>query len=127
VAQSDRIAELARSSGTGSIFADDRFADWLLWTQPQLRGRVAYDVRFELFKPQQLRALAYYRNRIGDTWRAAASGHALDVFDPALQRDVEAGLLAGHRFHAVVRTPQIVVLAASPRRGAARRLNPAGG
>jgi hypothetical protein len=118
VAQSDRIAELAGASGNGSIFADDRFADWLLWTQPQLRGRVAYDVRFELFKPKQLRALAYYRNRIGDRWRAAASGHALDVFDPALQRDVEAGLLAGHRFHAVVRTPQIVVLASEPRPGA---------
>jgi hypothetical protein len=115
VAQSDRIAELARASGNGSVFADDRFADWLLWTQPQLRGRVAYDVRFELFKPKQLKALAYYRNRIGDRWRAAASGHALDVFDPALQRDVEAGLLAGHRFHAVVRTRQIVVLASGPR------------
>jgi hypothetical protein len=31
---------------------------------------------------------------------------------------VEAGLLAGHRLHAVVRTPQIVVLASEPRRGA---------
>jgi hypothetical protein len=115
VTQSERIATLAGESGSRSIFADDRYADWLLWTQPQLRGRIAYDVRFELFKPNQLRRLAYYRNRIGDTWRGAASGYALDVFDPTLQRNVEAGLLAEHRFRAVVRTPQIVVLASANR------------
>jgi hypothetical protein len=39
------------------VFADDRHADWLLWAQPSLRGRIAYDIRFELLTPQQFRTL----------------------------------------------------------------------
>src|SRR5439155_19621284 len=35
-AQSGTIA--AAAGGTRTVFADDRYADWLLWTQPQLRG-----------------------------------------------------------------------------------------
>src|SRR5207302_207953 len=62
-AQSGQIA--AAAGRTRSVFADDRYADWLLWTEPQLRGRVAYDVRFELFSPKQLELLVGYRNRTG--------------------------------------------------------------
>ena len=114
VAQSERIAAVADGSGKQLVFADDRYADWLLWTEPELRGRIAYDVRFELFRPKQLNRLVDYRNRIGATWRGAASGYALHVFDPTLQPDLEAGLGAGRRFHAVLRAPHIVVLASEP-------------
>ena len=31
------------------VFASDRFSDWMLFRVPELRGRVAYDVRFELY------------------------------------------------------------------------------
>ena len=40
------------------IFSDVRFGDWLLWEDPQLAGRVAYDTRFELLSGRQLQALA---------------------------------------------------------------------
>jgi hypothetical protein len=39
-------------------------------------------VRFELFAERQVRLLAFYRNRIGDSWRAAVAGYDLIVFDP---------------------------------------------
>src|SRR5262249_2756372 len=29
------------------VFAPDRFSDWMLFKIPELRGRLAYDVRFE--------------------------------------------------------------------------------
>jgi len=108
-AQSGQIA--AAAGRTRSVFADDRYADWLLWTEPQLRGRVAYDVRFELFSPKQLELLVGYRNRTGATWRAAASRYALDVFDPTLQPDLEKRLRATTHLAAVVRAPRLVVLA----------------
>src|SRR5205814_9927267 len=84
-AQSERIASAADRSGTRLVFADDRYADWLLWTEPEPRGRIAYDVRFELFRPRQLDLLVAYRNRIGPAWRLATAGYALQVFDPPLQ------------------------------------------
>ena len=31
------------------VYATDGTADWLLWRIPDLRGRIAYDVRFELY------------------------------------------------------------------------------
>ena len=101
----------ADRSGTRLVFADDRYADWLLWTEPELRGRIAYDVRFELFRPRQLDLLVAYRNRIGPAWRLATAGYALQVFDPTLQPDLEARLRAGRRLRAVVRAPRLLVLA----------------
>ena len=40
------------------IYADGRFADWLLWHDPSLARHVAYDSRLELLTPTQLRGLA---------------------------------------------------------------------
>ena len=33
---------------TGAVFANGAFGDWLLFEQPSLRGRIAYDARFEV-------------------------------------------------------------------------------
>ena len=41
------------------IFADVRYADWLVWEDPQLfSGRVAYDTSLELLTPSQLSQIA---------------------------------------------------------------------
>ena len=47
-------AKQSRPSGRSStdddrVFAPDRFSDWMLFKIPELRGRMAYDVRFELY------------------------------------------------------------------------------
>lgn len=36
------------------VFVDGRYADWLLWKLPSLRGRVAYDARVELLTSAQI-------------------------------------------------------------------------
>ena len=109
VAQSGQIETLAEHSPNGRVFADDRYADWLLWNYPQLRGRVAYDVRFELFDARSFLRLESFRDRIGDGWRSAAAGYDLIVADPTQQHEVESGLLAD-RFTTAVQAPKLVVL-----------------
>jgi hypothetical protein len=48
-------AEVAAAAGAhGIVLADDDHANWLLWQEPSLEGRVAYDVRFELFDRREL-------------------------------------------------------------------------
>jgi hypothetical protein len=48
-------AAVAAAAGPhGIVLADDDHADWLLWQEPSLEGRVAYDVRFELFDRREL-------------------------------------------------------------------------
>lgn len=41
------------------VFADVRYADWLIWNEPAaFLGRVAYDTSLELLSPRQLRMIA---------------------------------------------------------------------
>jgi hypothetical protein len=49
-----RIAQIARQDPSARFYADNRFADWLLWEDPALADRIAYDIRFELLNSTQL-------------------------------------------------------------------------
>ena len=42
------------AGGNSNVFANGAYADWLLLQQPDLRGRVAYDARFELLPDGRL-------------------------------------------------------------------------
>ena len=59
-----RSRPFARSSQPDDrVFAPDRFSDWMLFKIPELRGRIAYDVRFELYDDDVLRSPAGLRLR----------------------------------------------------------------
>jgi hypothetical protein len=62
------------------VFANERYADWLLWKLPRLSGRVAFDARFELLSPEQLRSVNRFRTRF-DPSLAAADGYGLLVLE----------------------------------------------
>jgi hypothetical protein len=74
------------------VFADERYADWLLWRLPALRGRVAYDARFELLSGAEIAAIVIFKNEIGPHWSALASGYRLLV----LQRSSPATAQLSH-------------------------------
>jgi hypothetical protein len=63
------------------VFADQKVADWLLWSIPALRGRVAYDVRFELLSSSTLRKLERLFLAAGPNWKREARGYRLLVLD----------------------------------------------
>jgi len=42
------------AGGNGAVFANGAFSDWLLFKEPSLRGRVAYDARFEVLPDGRL-------------------------------------------------------------------------
>jgi hypothetical protein len=75
------------------VFANERFADWLVWRHPELAGRVAFDARFELLDSDELKAIARWRGRSGDDWRAAAGGYDIVVLDAVSEDEVAASLL----------------------------------
>ena len=53
----------AAAGANGLVLADDVHSDWLLWEEPQLAGRIGYDVRFELLSPARLAALYGFREQ----------------------------------------------------------------
>jgi hypothetical protein len=62
------------------VFAPDRFSDWLLWKVPELRSRIAYDVRFELYDREFFDRLAEYNGEAGD-WKSFADGYRIVLVD----------------------------------------------
>jgi hypothetical protein len=62
------VAAAAARDPSLAVFADARYADWLLWQQPGLTGRISYDARFELLTNSQLVNIYFWRSHIGRDW-----------------------------------------------------------
>jgi hypothetical protein len=67
----------------GLVLADDVHSDWLLWEEPQLAGRIGYDVRFELLTADGLRRLYAFRH--ADAHRGIAAPYRVLTFGSAKQ------------------------------------------
>jgi hypothetical protein len=83
------VAALARAASAepaAKVFADERYADWLLLEDPSLAGRVAYDDRFELLSTRQLDRIVAFREEHGYDWQRAANGYRLLVLSPGGDR-----------------------------------------
>jgi hypothetical protein len=102
-------AASAAAGPRGRVYASSAFADWLLWTRPQLTGRVAYDARFELLSNAQLERIARFQGRIGD-WLPTARGFNVFVLDPRSDRALEESLRRALPARVVFSSPQVVVL-----------------
>lgn len=79
-AQLDAVRAATRDPTT-RLLATDGTADWLLWRIPDLEGRIAYDVRFELYDERTLDAIARYGRRDGTDWLALADGYRVVIVD----------------------------------------------
>jgi hypothetical protein len=75
------VASVAATHPSARVFADIHFADWLLWKDPQLANRVAYDARLELLTPRQLTAVSHLGNVQYD-YAALTRGYSVLVLDP---------------------------------------------
>jgi hypothetical protein len=42
------------------VYAGEEFADWLLWEHPELAGRVAFDVRYELLQQSEVKRIVLF-------------------------------------------------------------------
>jgi hypothetical protein len=88
------------------VWATDGTADWLIWRIPDLRGRLAYDVRFELYDKRTLdRIIEYDALRPG--WTSMAARYRVVVIDDrahleAFRADPNARVLYGDDEMAVV-------------------------
>jgi hypothetical protein len=74
------------------VFSDEQYSDWLLLRRPELRGRVAYDARFELLTKNQLQKIVDIRRRV-EGWRAAVAPYGLFVLKKGPESGMAASLL----------------------------------
>ena len=75
----EAAAVTARSDGR--VLASVKYADWLLWREPDLAGRIAYDARLELLSRRQILQIYDFGLPFGGSWRAATAGYDVLVLD----------------------------------------------
>lgn len=75
------ITAVESAGPNARVFPSDRHANWLLWHDPSLRGRLAFDTRFELLSKQTFRSLLYWNSQVGDDWKRIADGYSVLVID----------------------------------------------
>jgi hypothetical protein len=90
------------------IFADVRFADWLVWHDPSLAGHIAYDTSFENLTFQQLQTL----NRLGQALlpgqRDPLAPYSVLVLYPK-NKSSNRIILARTHAHVVLRTKRVLI------------------
>jgi hypothetical protein len=110
IAAADAVAAAAAKDPTARIYSDVRFADWLLWTRPELAGRIAYDARFELLSSRELEQLYRLQNRLTPGWMAPVAGHRLVVLPRVQGAATVRALLAGNGARSIYRDRSVVIL-----------------
>jgi hypothetical protein len=98
-------AQVVAADPDARVFASERYADWLLWTRPELRGRIAFDARFEVQPPRTLEQVSAFYHREGPGWRRIADGYDVLVLEPRRKE-----LVAALRLETVFRDDEVVVL-----------------
>ena len=111
-AEADAAATAAGK--TGRVFANEAYADWLIWIQPRLAGRVAFDSRFELLTDREMASAVNFHAAVGD-WRATAAGYPVLVLSTSHDAPVDE-LLHAPRVQVAARGGGITVLRRADRR-----------
>jgi hypothetical protein len=88
----DAAAAAARSDGR--VLANVKYADWLLWREPGLAGRIAYDARLELLSTRRILQIYDFGLPFGGSWRSATAGYDVLVLDRSEDRYAIEGLRA---------------------------------
>lgn len=92
------------------VFVPDRFSDWLLWKIPELRGRIAYDVRFEIYDKEFFQRLGDYNWEDGADWKSFADGYRIIVVDET-NRSHTADFLKEPGTRVIYRGDELTILA----------------
>jgi hypothetical protein len=74
------------------VFANEQYSDWLLLRHPELRGRIAYDVRLELLSQKQLQRIVDIRRRV-DGWQKPIAPFGLFVLKKGVETPLGKALL----------------------------------
>jgi hypothetical protein len=69
------------------VYANETYGNWLLLRRPNLRGRLAFDIRFELLTKKQIKRMVDVRRQVAG-WQRVVAPYSLFV----LKRDLDGQL-----------------------------------
>jgi hypothetical protein len=80
------VTRVLRADPTARVLAGPEDGDWLLFRSDVVRGRLAFDGRWEVLTTHQMQAVVDYLDERGENWERPASGYRLIVLDPRLHK-----------------------------------------
>jgi hypothetical protein len=113
----DAIAREAALHPSWKILTDGSEADWLVMRHPELQGRIAFDVRFEVLGPRGLKQVVRLLNAAGPTWDRPFAGYRLALVDRTDRPLLAAGLRAIPGARVLARQKTFVALLLPPAKG----------
>lgn len=96
------------------VLASYDLADWLLFTAPATRGRIAFDGRWEILKPQTFVTLMKFFGQRTPAWERAAQGYRLLVLNPTTQKGLINTYLRRDNVRVLYRGHRMIVLDRGP-------------
>jgi hypothetical protein len=99
------LAKLQGEPASLRVYADLPLADWALWNEPRLRGRIAYDGRPELMTPAQFTDVIRFA-RLAPGWPRAVRGYSLIITNDAIAKR----LVGGHAWTPAAAANGVVLL-----------------
>jgi hypothetical protein len=71
-----------RANPHARVVGAEESADWLLYEIPELRGRLAFDGRFEVLSQAQFQSVRDYLKQSGPDWQRLSRAYQIVVVDP---------------------------------------------
>ena len=90
------IARAAALDPSLRVLTEEGYADWLLWRFPSLRGKIAFDIRFELLGARGLKEVVHLEAAAGPTWNRPFRGYRLELWNRKVKPELVASLLEEH-------------------------------
>ena len=115
-AAAQAVARAARSEPSLRVFSNEEYADWLLFRQPELRNRIAFDGRWEILAPAQMSAVVHFLQRKTPGWERVARGYGLFVLDPKTNQRVVRTYRHRRNMVVLYRDTRVVVFQRRPAR-----------
>lgn len=108
------VARIVAAHPRTKIFADIRFADWLVWEDPGLAGHIAYDTSLENLTAGQLQALSSLTTAPGPGAPNTLGPYALLMLNPTGGDRASNRILLARRGTRVILRSKRVVIATKP-------------
>jgi MFS family permease len=102
------IAGILGRDPDAKIFADVRFADWLVWNDPRIAGHIAYDTSFENLTAAQLASLTTLGQAIVPGVHDPVAPYSVLMLVPSNKLDDRA-LLARPGVRVILRSKRVII------------------
>jgi hypothetical protein len=109
------VENALRADPGARVIAGYDLADWLLFEAPRLRGRIAFDGRWEILPRQQFLAAMRYFGQVTPAWQTPSDGYRLVVLNPATADRLVRWYRKQPGVKVLYRSPRVVLFDRGPR------------